>query len=174
VESTAFKGCEGIPYTIYKDAKYLGNSENPYLVCMGALDVSSLTAVVIHADTRVIAGAAFSLAHNLMSVTFEGNQLITIGNSAFYQCWTLQSIVLPDSVVYIGEQAFYFCDRLSISMGVNVAYIGRYAFYNKEGKTIIYAGTMEQWYAITTCDDPDYRYYARIECSDGNIENWIC
>ena len=58
--------------------------------------------------------------------------LTTIGNSAFYNCYSLTGdLIIPDSVISIGDNAFYktrFKGSLTIPDGV--ISIGSYAFYN--------------------------------------------
>ena len=57
----------------------------------------------------------------------EGTKWIEGGT--FYECTSLTSITIPNSVTTIGEYAFYGCSSLStVSIGNNVKSIGRYAF----------------------------------------------
>ena len=50
---------------------------------------------------------------NLRSVIFSNDsQLRVIGYHAFYECKSLQSIAIPDSVTTIGEEAFCHCTNL--------------------------------------------------------------
>ena len=74
----------------------------------------------------------------------------SIGEHAFYNCKSLTSITIPDSVTSIGEGAFFGCESLI---------------------TINYAGTIAQWNQITLGED--WRYYVPatvVHCSDGNVE----
>ena len=67
------------------------------------------------------------------SVEYNGGtySVISIGNSAFYNCSTLSGIVIPNSVTSIGESAFYGCCNLEdIEIPDNVTSIGECAFYN--------------------------------------------
>ncbi len=45
------------------------------------------------------------------SVVYNGNtySVTSIGNSAFYECYGLTSVTIPNSVTSIGSSAFYRC-----------------------------------------------------------------
>lgn len=62
----------------------------------------------------------------------KGEELIgitTISPCLFYNYDGLKSIVIPDSVTSIGEEAFAFCDNLTnVTIGNGVTNIGKYAF----------------------------------------------
>lgn len=58
-----------------------------------------------------------------------GDSVISIGNYAFYQCSALTSITIPDSVTSIATYAFYQCFALtSIAIPDSVTSIGASAF----------------------------------------------
>lgn len=53
----------------------------------------------------------------------------SISNNAFYNCTSLKSIEIPDSVTSIGDNAFYNCDSLtSVVIGDGVTLIGSEVF----------------------------------------------
>ena len=61
-------------------------------------------------------------------ITFAG-ELTKIGHSAFYGCYDLTSITIPDSVTTIGDNAFYSCSNLtSVTIPDSVTTIGGFAF----------------------------------------------
>ena len=61
--------------------------------------------------------------NDLTSITI-GNSVITIGNEAFYECTSLTSVTIPDSVTSVGEVAFYDCLSLtSVTIGNSVTSI---------------------------------------------------
>ena len=67
----------------------------------------------------------------IIPATYEGLPVTAIGDSAFENCYSLRSIEIPDSVITIGERAFYWCRSLtSVVMGEGVTTIGDSAFEN--------------------------------------------
>ena len=66
------------------------------------------------------------------------NNVTSIGNSAFYNCSSLQSINIPENVTSIESYAFYNCSSLqSITIPQNVTSIGSQAFYNWYGGIMV-------------------------------------
>ena len=57
------------------------------------------------------------------------DSVTSIGNSAFEDCDSLQSVTIPDSVTSIGYRAFYYCTSLqSVTIPNSVTSIGDEAF----------------------------------------------
>ncbi len=84
-----FADCYSLEYTKTNSACYLGNSDNPYLVCIRGADKRVAATYTLEESTKVIAPAAF------------------IG------CTELKEIMLPNSVLFIGAYAFEDCDKLA-------------------------------------------------------------
>ena len=75
---------------------------------------------------------------SLKKVTITGG---SIGSNAFYNCDSLTSVVIPNSVTSIGNYAFYGCSSLtSVVIGDSVTSIGSYAFSNCSSLTSIEIG----------------------------------
>lgn len=81
--------------------------------------------------------------------TYNGLPVTRIADSAFEKCSSLESIVIPDSVISIGTSAFYNCPALkNITIPDSVTTIGSNAFnntayYNTSGnweKNCLYIG----------------------------------
>ncbi len=74
------------------------------------------------------------------SVTYSGTtySVTSIGQSAFYYCGNLTSVIIPDGVTSIGNSAFYGCSGLtSVTIPDGVTSIGEYAFCNCSGLTSV-------------------------------------
>ena len=67
--------------------------------------------ITIPNSVKTIGNGAFSDCKSLQSVTI-GNSVETIGENAFSECISLKLITIPDSVKTIGEDAFEYCKIL--------------------------------------------------------------
>ena len=66
------------------------------------------------------------------------NSVITIGERAFYHCYGLASVTIPNGVKNIEAYAFKDCPSLvSVSMGSSITKIGTYAFSGCKGITSV-------------------------------------
>ena len=108
------------------------NWENDVLYidnCLIEAKTSISGAYTIKENTRLIACDAFYNCSSLTSVTIP-NSVTSIGSYAFYGCSSLTSVTIPNSVTSIGSYAFENCSSLtSITIGNSVTNIERYAFY---------------------------------------------
>ncbi len=88
IGSSAFSGCDSLQYNVYDNAKYLGNDNNPYLLLIQATD-TNITTCTINENCKLI------------------------HSTAFYGCSMLNNLIMPDSVVYVGDRAFGGCNSLN-------------------------------------------------------------
>lgn len=107
----AFRDGNNLKYNIYENGKYLGNSDNPYLVFVESTS-TDITACQLHPNTKVIGAYAFSNCTNLKDITIP-NGVITIGDFSFASCRSLNSITIPFKVANIGYNAFGYCSSLT-------------------------------------------------------------
>ena len=83
---------------------------------------------VVREGTEVICDGAFSDCYSLQSVTIP-NSVKSIGDEAFSGCYSLQSVTIPNSVKSIGDEAFRLCESLqSVTIPNSVTSIGDEAF----------------------------------------------
>ncbi|MBO5022658.1 MAG: leucine-rich repeat domain-containing protein [Clostridia bacterium] len=140
----AFEGCENLTYNSYNNAKYLGNSTNPYVVLVSATS-TSITSCTIKNSCKVIYGSAFKGCTSLTSITIP-NSVTSIGYSAFQSCTGLTSITIPNSVTSIGTGAFYGCTGLA-TVNVKATSVptgGNNMFYNCSSSLKIYVPTASE------------------------------
>ncbi|MBQ3922647.1 MAG: leucine-rich repeat protein [Spirochaetales bacterium] len=76
------------------------------------------------------------------------NHIKTIGYKAFEECRNLTSLVVPDCIVSIWNEAFYGCYKLN---------------------DITFLGTKDQWLKIDKAEDWSYCIHI-VHCTDGDVE----
>lgn len=88
------------------------------------------TSITIPKEVVTIDGNCFQDCRSLQTLTFESNsQLTTLGNGAFWRCFNLQSIVLPEGLTTIGGQCFRECNiAYTVDIPSTVTTIGSGAF----------------------------------------------
>ncbi|MDE5721207.1 MAG: leucine-rich repeat domain-containing protein [Clostridia bacterium] len=155
-----------------------------------------LTYVEVSENVSEIPVGCFYECYMLNNIIFRNNNLTSIVDFAFYNCYSLQFCSVPSSVTYIGNSAFEGCSRLeqisipnslqeitsgmlkgcenitSISISSKISAIGAQAFYGCLNlQTISYtAGTVNEWLAIPKGDGWDFGIMSyRVECRDGTI-----
>lgn len=88
---------------------------------------TNLTSIILHDNITVIKASAFFNCSSLKSIKLPTN-ITKISAYTMGSCLSLESVYIPDTVTAIDDNAFYNCSKL---------------------KDIYYAGTKEEWYAIT-------------------------
>ncbi len=145
----AFDGCCKLKYNFYEKAKYLGNTNNPYVALIRATNTSAFS-YTIHPNTKFICSDAFDGCDFLAKITIP-NGVTSIGSGAFSGCFRLWSITIPRSMTSIESLAFPSNASLIIS----------------------YQGKKEEWEKIKKSWNWDKSKEASkytIHCTDGDIE----
>ncbi len=93
-------------------------------------DLSGATYNILN-GTRVIADDAFRNASNCgITKIVLPNSVVSIGEDAFLEFKTLEQIVIPEGLEIISENAFCGCESLkTITIPESIDYIGEQAFY---------------------------------------------
>ena len=129
-----FDNSPNLTYNTYKNAQYLGNESNPYVLLVKATDTSIATCEIPE-TTKLINHHAFSKCKLRKIVIPES--VIFIGRAAFYQCSQLTDAVILGNVDVIRNDTFYYCTKLtSVTIPDSVIRIEDRAFENSALKSI--------------------------------------
>jgi hypothetical protein len=91
-------------------------------------DYSKLTSVTMSNSVKTIGGGAFYECVSLNNLVI-GDSVEVIGGVAFEHCHGLTSVVIPNSVTTIEQGAFSDCQNMtSLTIGSSVEIIGDYSF----------------------------------------------
>jgi len=128
IGNSAFLGTN-LTYSSVDGVEYLFSDSYAFLIDGSSAGGDlSLPSDVGGKPIRVIADRAFYNCTSLTSVTIP-NSVTSIGDYAFWNCTGLTSITIPNSVTSIGDYAFYNCSSLtSATIGNSVTSIGNFAF----------------------------------------------
>lgn len=113
---------------------------------------------------------AFQYCISLRSIDLSGCNLKNIFPKTFDQCTSLETVILPDSVEYIDQGAFFNCSALkSIQLPSSITTISKDAFAFCESLTnIMFLGTAADWAEVTLGPAAFYRVPCKtLQCSDG-------
>lgn len=119
-------------YTIRKGTK---------VICDGAFNFSTLTAIHIPDSVTSIGNSAFSSCRKITSIHIP-DSVTSIGDEAFLCCENLTTIHIPNSVRSLGERAFIYCKKLT-------------SIHIPDGVTNIGDGAFEICYNLTSIHIPD-------------------
>lgn len=122
---SAFPTIHFLKHNEYENAFYLASKDNPYFALMEAEE--NISEITINEQTKIIADGAFSYAR-ITSVIIP-DEVITIGDEAFYGCSALEKVIMGENVTTIGERAFNSCASLkTVVMFPSLLHIEKAAF----------------------------------------------
>ena len=117
---------EGDRIIIPKSVRLIGR--NPFAQCSVSIECHSEYFIIenktLYTRDKKTLISYFGRDHNIEIP--EG--VTRIGDRAFYHIYTLESIKLPLSLEYIGDDAFCMCKMERVIIPANVRYIGKRAF----------------------------------------------
>lgn len=132
VGAGAFDGCISLNYSVSQGAKYLGSERNAYAVLVASADEG---VPVIDPNTRVIADGALAENPIIKDLVIPAS-VVYIGDSAFIGCENLSTVTFKGGRCAIGDNAFRECTSLTSAIGNRdmlksnyVTEIGTYAFF---------------------------------------------
>lgn len=104
----------------------------------GSVSGEDYSYIVSHGGARIVECKKTST--NIKIPNTLGEYPVTgIGACAFYECYDIQTVEIPDTVISIGNSAFAYCDGItSINLPKSLKIIGSYAFNYCTGMESIY------------------------------------
>ena len=143
---SAFNGCTALTTINYNAIECADLSDDNRVFSHAGQSGEGIT-VNIGVNVKKIPANLFYAGHldftpKIVNVVFEENNVCgSIGERAFYNCVSLTSITIPDSVTYIEEEAFASCTSLtSITIPDSVTSIGDSAFHHCSSLTSVTIG----------------------------------
>ena len=186
IGSSAFRDCTNLKNVYYTGSETQWNSirigsNNSYLTNATIYynydennDTQSLFEYTVENGKATITGCNESISGELVvPSTLGGYPVTSIGDQAFYWCYSLTSVVIPEGVTSIGDEAFYWCESLtSVTIPSSVTSIGNYAFQlvggsfdSSTAKTVsVYITDIAAWCNINFED-----YYSNPLWYGGNL-----
>ena len=135
----AFKGCDSLKYVVEGRLRYLGNEENPHAVLISVSNRNQRE-YEIDPNTRVIYGKAFMDCKYVANMVIPDSVLF-MGDYCFENCQSLIKITIGTGVRSIGYAAFNQCKALmGVTIPDSVTSLGSYAFYSCETLTKVTIG----------------------------------
>lgn len=161
---------------------------NPFRGCE---NLTSITVADDNPEFYIFDHCLVSRAGKTLIVAFGKTEIPSgveiIGDFAFHQYEGYQSIILPEGIIHIGNNAFYETNLISIELPESVETIGDDAFGNVEtvklpttitfignlalqgAVTVYYAGTAEQWKNIEVKNQCAPGMEITVVCTDQTI-----
>ncbi len=151
VNAYAFKGCTSIKtVTFGKDVTLISSQ-----AFSGCYEITSVTveegnAKYVSVGNCIVEPETKTLAVGFVCSTIPADgSVTTIGEGAFYSCYRLTEIVIPDGIKSIGAYAFYDCYEVTaVTIPASVTSIGEYAFYYCDGLESFYVEDLSSWCSI--------------------------
>ena len=98
----AFGDCAGLVYKEYGNAYYLGDKNEPYMI-LTYVKNRQIKSCEIHPDTKIICESAFADCVDLETVTMP-DSLVYVGTDAFSGCLSLEYSAKDESASYLGNE----------------------------------------------------------------------
>ena len=165
----AFWGCSGITsVTIPNSVTSIG--ENAFGDCFGLASVTLNSNYIVSTNTS--SKTLKSIFGEQVVEYIIGDDVTSIGRSAFWGCTRLTSVTIGSGVTSIGDYAFIYCYGLtSVNIPNSVTSIGSRAFNNCSGLKKVIVSDIAAWFGISFADETSNPlYYSHHLYSDENTE----
>lgn len=128
-ERYEYSGIVSIPASMTYDGKTYPVSE---VAGSAFYKMAHLQKAIVPASITTIGSQAFESSERMKRIEFAtGSKLTSILNRAFYECKTLDHVVLPVGITIINEATFRYCEALTdITLPAKLTNINEYAFAN--------------------------------------------
>lgn len=148
IGSGAFSSSSKFEFNEYKNCKYVGNNDNPYFALIEPTN-DNLSSYDIYHNTKLIASSAFYGCSRLKSIIIP-NSVINMGEQVFYNCVSLETVILSNNITAIESMTFQNCaNLLSITIPESIKSIGYQAFTGCNSLKKVDISSLEQWFKIT-------------------------
>lgn len=115
-----------LQFNQYMNGYYIGSKDNPYMA-LARVTSSDTTEFTFAPEVKFVLNDAFNDCENLTSINLP-DTLLGIGQKAFYGA-KLNEIIIPDSVTKVGREAFGNCTNLTkVKWSKNTPIIEEYTF----------------------------------------------
>ena len=118
-----FKAIDGILYEKNKDSES-GAETLSLFVCPRSIEKED---IVVPSNVVEIKAGAFKGCKGIKTVSLP-NSVDYIGTQTFYECESLEKVIMNTDEIGVGDGAFDYCINLTDISGVTVNYIGQRAF----------------------------------------------
>ena len=146
----AFSSCNGLAsVNLPSTLKEIG--EDAFIGCQ-------LTDIKMPANLQIIGEAAFTNISTLKTVDLSSTKITEIKRLTFQHCENLETVIFPEGLLSIGEDAFQDCAKLAhIDIPDNVTEIGEGAF------TAAGLQTVDLGKSLTKIGDSAFDYCSELE-----------
>lgn len=107
-----FSKCNNLTYYEYENARYLGNSENNYVILMERIEFAET--VIIHPNTKVIGYQSMASYNGNYNNLVIPDGVESIGYVAFFRTQSDYTLIVPKTIKYIGEDGLYLASSSKI------------------------------------------------------------
>ena len=157
IGESAFSGCKELKgLTVPSTVEHVGRSS--FRECLSLKEVT-------FTGGASVGSYAFAGCRSLKNVVFNGTSSVpySIASEAFYGASGLESATFSEGLTEIGNYCFEYCSSLkTLYLPKSLTSVGPSAFYGVKLEKICYAGSEDDWNAISVGADNDTLKNAEI------------